>query len=125
MQSKRTTRSSPRTEEEKQRHEALRTRFQAERPSLDALVASGEYSPPMKQEEFFALLEFSAQLREERERQKISLSELSDRCGIDKAAISRIESGANLNPTIATLESIAHALGAELRLQLIVPSTTP
>jgi len=41
--------------------------------------------------------------------------QLAERCGIDQAEISRIETG-NGNPTARTLERIADALDADLRL---------
>lgn len=46
---------------------------------------------------------------------------LSKRSGIDKAALSRLETGQNSNPIYATLAAIARALGAELQIVIKVP----
>ena len=55
------------------------------------------------------------QLIELRERHGLTQAELADRCGIDQADISRIERGAT-SPTARTLQRIAVALDADLRL---------
>jgi DNA-binding phage protein len=103
----------------------LRNRFQAERPSLDQLVRTGEYSPPVKQGDYLAVLELAAQLKQGRQSQRLSLSQVAERTGIDKAALSRIESGQNANPTIGTLETIARAIGARIRFHLEAVATAP
>ncbi len=48
----------------------------------------------------------------------MSLTALSEVSGIDKAALSRLESGQVENPTYHTLERVAAALGKRLRLAL-------
>ncbi len=53
-------------------------------------------------------------LRTERERQGLSLSDLSARTGIDRATISKIETGKMANPTIGTLRKLAGALNKRL-----------
>jgi len=118
MARKRTKTTSNRTPQENSRIRELRARFQAERPSLDALVTSGEYTEPISQGELASLMEFVSQLRTMRQKRKLSLSDVADRSGIDRAAISRIENGLNPNPTVATLESLARAVGARLKLVL-------
>src|SRR4051794_26444701 len=55
-----------------------------------------------------------AALRAERERQGLSLSELSERCGIDRATLSKLETGKVANPTVNTLRCVARALGKRL-----------
>lgn len=52
-------------------------------------------------------------LKEIREKQKISQSELARRCGIDQGAISRTESGQS-GPSWETLNAIAKGLGIPL-----------
>lgn len=52
------------------------------------------------------------QLREEH---GLTQAELAARCGIDQGDISRIERGAT-SPTARTLQRIAEALGADVRL---------
>ncbi len=60
------------------------------------------------------LIEALAGLRLERERQGLSLSDVAERTGIDRATISRLETGKLPNPTIGTLRTYARALGRRL-----------
>jgi DNA-binding Xre family transcriptional regulator len=53
-------------------------------------------------------------LRAERERQGLSLSDVSKRTGIDRATLSMIETGKVANPTFGTLRALAHALNKHL-----------
>lgn len=98
----------------------LRNRFQDERPSLQALLASGDYTEPIPQSELVMILELAAELKKLRGKKRLSLADVAKRSGIDKAAISRIESGKNTNPTIGTLETIARSIGAQLRFELVL-----
>ena len=52
----------------------------------------------------------------------LSLTDLSERSGLTRAAISRLENGWNLNPTLETLFRYAEALGVDLRLTVDDPS---
>lgn len=54
-------------------------------------------------------------LKQERARQDLSYSDLSDACGVSEATISKIFSGKADNPTIGTANDIAGALGLEIR----------
>jgi ribosome-binding protein aMBF1 (putative translation factor) len=58
-------------------------------------------------------------LREARQDQGISLPELSARTGIGKGALSRLETGADRNPTIRTLARVATALNKKLMVGLV------
>jgi DNA-binding phage protein len=58
-------------------------------------------------------------LKAKREERGVSLAELQRLSGIDRARLSRLESDPSANPTIATLDRIAHALGVELRISVI------
>ncbi|MCC7334104.1 MAG: helix-turn-helix transcriptional regulator [Pirellulaceae bacterium] len=60
-----------------------------------------------------------AALRAERERQGLSLADINERTGIDRAALSRLENNADANPTLATLERYAEAVG---RRMVVLPS---
>lgn len=60
----------------------------------------------------------AAALRAERERRGLSYSELATASGIDRAAIHKIETGLNRNPTVATLGRLAQAMGLELAWSL-------
>ena len=64
-----------------------------------------------------------AVLRAERERQGLSLADVAERTGIDRAAIHKLEIGANTNPTQATLTRYAGALGARIEWNLKTTAT--
>ncbi len=58
------------------------------------------------------------ELKGRRERLGLSLAQVATRSGIDKAALSRLETAINANPKIDTLLRYANAIGAELRLSV-------
>jgi transcriptional regulator with XRE-family HTH domain len=58
-------------------------------------------------------------LRAERERQGLSLSDVSVRSGIDRATLSKLEAGKVPNPTVRTLHALARALKKRLSWLLI------
>lgn len=57
-------------------------------------------------------------LRSEREAQGLSLADISDRTGMSRTEVSRLETAANKNPTINSLQRIATALGKQLIVSL-------
>ena len=72
------------------------------------------------------MIEALAGLRRERERQGLSLTDLAERTGIDRATISKLETGKIANPTVGTLRTLARALGRKLTWTLeSVESTNP
>ncbi|MGE3818779.1 MAG: helix-turn-helix domain-containing protein [Isosphaeraceae bacterium] len=58
-------------------------------------------------------------LRAERERQGLSLSDVSARTGIDRATLSKLETGKVPNPTVGTLRALATALKKRLSWSLV------
>ena len=64
--------------------------------------------------ELVAFRRFVMSLRRERERIGLSLNDVAERAKIDKAALSRLESGQQLNPTVGTLTRYVRALGKSL-----------
>lgn len=84
----------------------------------DAMIEEGR--------ELFAELELReaalAELRAERERQGVSLSDLMQRTGLAGSVISVLENGDKPNPTFLTLSRIAKALGVELHLGIRRPA---
>jgi len=93
---------------------AKRARFQAERPGLAALLATGDYTDPVSQGEYWELRQTLLRLKSLREAAGLSLADVSERTGIDRAALSRLENGITPNPTINTLTRYAEALGKRL-----------
>jgi transcriptional regulator with XRE-family HTH domain len=59
-------------------------------------------------------IHIAKQFKETRRVLEISLAELSQRTGIDPAALSRLENGKQTNPTLETLARVARALGRQL-----------
>ena len=65
-------------------------------------------------------VEALAGLRRERERQGLSLTDMAERTGIDRATISKLGTGKIANPTIGILRTYAKALGRRLAWTLEV-----
>jgi transcriptional regulator with XRE-family HTH domain len=57
-----------------------------------------------------AFLSAIAQLKRERETQGLSLADVSERSGLDKGMLSRLENGKIMNPTLTTLRRYAEAV---------------
>jgi predicted transcriptional regulator len=76
--------------------------------------------PPgaLNQRSFASILKLIAQLKSAREKQGMTLAEVAARMGIDPPALSRLETGKVLNPTLATLLKWAEALGQKLDVEL-------
>jgi ribosome-binding protein aMBF1 (putative translation factor) len=107
-------RRSKRTPQETARLRAERERYQREKPSPEQLLAEGGHAQFVPLGELIALHKVMASLKRERENQGLTLAVLSERAGIDQAALSRLETGSHANPTLDTLYRIASALGKEI-----------
>ena len=66
-------------------------------------------------EVFERACDIALQVIDLREKHGLTQTQLAERCGIDQADISRIERGAT-SPTTRTLQRIAEALDADVRL---------
>ena len=60
-----------------------------------------------------------AALKSLREQQGLSISEMAERTGMDRAMISRLESGRLDNPTLATVSRYAKALGKRVVVNFV------
>ena len=58
------------------------------------------------------------ELKKNREASGLSLADVAERSGIDKAALSRLENGVHDNPTVETLMRYATAIGKRLTWKL-------
>jgi DNA-binding XRE family transcriptional regulator/predicted DNA-binding transcriptional regulator AlpA len=105
------SRKIERTPEEQARLKAIREKFQREKPSLRKLVESGDAPPPVPLGTYLEVQALLHRLRKEREAAGLSLADVAERTGMDRAAISRLENGHQPNPTIDTLARYAAALG--------------
>ena len=66
----------------------------------------------------FVVVPFDEIFKAVREGQGLTLAEVAGRMGIDPPALSRLETGKMLNPTLATLHKWAEALGQKLDVGL-------
>ena len=57
---------------------------------------------------------FAQTIGQRRQELGVSLADLSEQTGMTRAALSRIENGLNVNPTVETLRRIGEALGLRL-----------
>ncbi len=100
-----------------------RAREAADRAELDREYREtgriATISEVLSEADLDSLKEFLGTLRRERESRGLSLSDLAERTGIDKAALSRLENGRQMNPTFFTLARYAHALGKHVTWSLV------
>jgi ribosome-binding protein aMBF1 (putative translation factor) len=73
---------------------------------------------PIDPEDALATARFIGGLRRQREQAGLSLGDLAERSGMDKATLSRLENGWYPNPTINTLARYARGIGRRLVLDL-------
>jgi ribosome-binding protein aMBF1 (putative translation factor) len=113
MKAQRLFRANPKTAEERAREKALREKLQKEKPSLDDLIRSGVCDPDavMTMGMYFDVQRALQALKREREQCGLSIGDVSERSGLDRAVISRLENGKQDNPTVATLMRYAAAIG--------------
>ncbi len=100
-----------RTAEQRAEEEAVR-RQHAANPVRQRPVNS------INRQSFASILELMARFKAVRESQGLTLAEVAGRMGIDSPALSRLETGKMLNPTLATLYKWAEALGRKLEVNL-------
>lgn len=93
---------------------AVREQFRHYRPTLEQLLATGDYTEPVLHGQFLDLLSSMSKLKQERVRAGLSLADVSKLSGIDSAALSRLENGQQPNPTLDTLYRYAGAVGKEI-----------
>ncbi len=108
------------TDEERARHAKVREQIADELPDIrrrakERLALLKKEGTPLRQ--------VLSALRAERERQGLSLADINERTGIDRAALSRLENNEDANPTLATLERYAEAVGRQLVVLLSEPAT--
>ena len=113
MKARRIFRASRKTAAERAREQALREKLQQEKPSLEDLVREGACDPDavMTMGMYFDVQSALQALKRERQRRGVSIGDVAERSGLDRAVISRLENGKQDNPTVATLMRYAAALG--------------
>src|SRR5260370_15850039 len=110
MNGKRVQKKIAWTDEDRERHRKVRELFK-DKPTIDQLVASGELSGhtlPMCV--YLEMLQLLHDLKKARESAGLSLTDLAQRTGMDKAVLSKMENSPHGNPTFASLAPYAPAL---------------
>jgi len=107
------------TDEERVRHAKLRKQIAEELPDLKRRARQ---RLALLKKEGTPLRQVLTALRAERERQGLSLADINERTGIDRAALSRLENNEDANPTLATLERYAEAVGKQMVVLLSEPA---
>ena len=105
------TRKPKRTAEQRAEEEAVRRQHAAN--PVRQLPARA-----INRQSFGAILSLVDRFNGVRESQGLTLAEVAERMGIDPPALSRLETGKMLNPTLATLHKWAEALGQKLNVEL-------
>jgi DNA-binding XRE family transcriptional regulator len=100
-----------RTAEQRSEEEAVRRRH-----ATDPIRARP--GSAVNRQSFAAILTLIARFKTVREGQGMTLAEVAERMGIDAPALSRLETGKMLNPTLATLHKWAEALGQKLAMDV-------
>lgn len=109
---KRIIRQRPHTTEEAAKYQAIRDQVAQELPELFArhhqrVAALDKIEDLLKQ------------LKTAREEKGLSLADVSERTGMDRSALSKLENGERPNPTVETLVRYADAVGRRLEVSLI------
>ena len=109
------------TDDERNRHATIRDQIMSELPEIRNRAQA---RLALIKKEGTPLRQILGALRAERQRQGLSLSDIYERSGIDRSALSRLENNEDPNPTIATLERYAEAIGKQMVVLLSESSTS-
>jgi DNA-binding XRE family transcriptional regulator len=104
---KRITRDRRLTLEEAAKYKAIREKVAAELPELVA-----------RHHEREQLHELLVQLKAAREAKGLSLGDMTELTGMDRSALSKLETGQRPNPTVETLMRYAEAVGKRVTVSL-------
>ena len=104
------------TDEERTRHREIREQVASELPEL---MEQGRKAKAEHDVRAARLRGAVAELRSAREELGLSLSDIRDRTGIERSTLSRLENDEDANPTVATLDRHASAVGKEILIALV------
>lgn len=107
---KRVTRTRRLTDEEAERYQRLREQIVAEWPDIRRKAQAAK--PRIR------LKHVLKTLKEERQKQGLSLADVNARSGIDRGTLSKLENDDDPNVTMNTLMRYAEALGKVVLVQL-------
>lgn len=108
---KRITRNRKLPPEDAAKYKAIRDRVAEELPDL--ILRHHQRVASLDQ-----LQELLKQLKAAREERGLSLADLTDLTGMDRSALSKLETGQRANPTVETLVRYAEAVGKRLVVSL-------
>jgi len=108
---KRITRNRGLTPEEAARYKAVREQVAEELPELTA-------RHHQRMAALDQLDELLKQLKAAREEKGLSLSDMTELTGMDRSALSKLETGQRPNPTVETLVRYAEAVGKRIVVSL-------
>ena len=108
---KRITRKRRLTPEEAAKYKAIRAQVAEELPDL--IARHHERMSTLDE-----LHELLMQLKATREAKGLSLADLTELTGMDRSALSKLETGQRANPTVETLVRYAEAVGKRLVVSL-------
>ena len=110
---KRITRDRRLTPEEIAKYKQVRAQVDAELPELvERHLERGAALDRLLQDVF-------TELKAAREEKGLSLADLTDLTGMDRSALSKLETGQRSNPTVETLVRYADAVGKKLVVSLV------
>jgi DNA-binding Xre family transcriptional regulator len=112
MTMRRITRNRRLTAEESAKYREVRKQVAQELPALIARHHE-------RLSAFDQLGELLKQLKVARQERGLSLSDLTDVTGMDRSALSKLETGQRPNPTVETLVRYAEAVGKHLVVSLV------
>jgi DNA-binding Xre family transcriptional regulator len=101
------------TPEEAAKYRRVREQVDAELPDLIAIARHHDRTEALE-----SLEALFPQLKAAREARGLSLSDLTEITGMDRSALSKLESGQRANPTLQTLVRYAEAVGKHLVVSL-------
>ena len=116
MTPKRIFRSNQKSPADRAKERKLREQLQQQKPSLQDMIRSGESDADaiMTMGMYFDVQKALQALKQERQDAGLSISDVAERSGLDRAVISRLENGKQDNPTVATLMRYAAAIGKRM-----------
>ena len=83
---------------------------ESQRASVEAATELAAFADPSTLGDHLDFAVFMASARKARETRGLSLSDVAERMGCDHAAVSRLESGKQANPTVNTVMRYVEAL---------------
>jgi transcriptional regulator with XRE-family HTH domain len=111
-------RKNDRTAEQQAKDKEVREMFEDWKPGPEELLASGRWQGPITVEGQQEFWEAMRQVRALREAQGLTLKDVSVRCGIDVATLSKLENGKQANPTLFTMLLYVGAVGKRLHFSV-------